>query len=73
MKTFLRFFSLIGAAVIIAAIVTAGCKSDYSVNDPYKNAPAHQPNYPMLTNNPPAPLAPTGPTPQHYLTEDTNR
>jgi hypothetical protein len=73
MKTFLIFSSIIDAALILAAIMTAGCESDYPANYPHKNAPAYQPNYPMLTNNPPAPLAPTGPTPQHYLTEDTNR
>jgi hypothetical protein len=72
MKTFLIFSSMIGATLIFVAIVTVGCKSDYYDSDPYKNAPV-PPNYPMLTNNPPVPSAQTGPTPQHYLTEDANR
>jgi hypothetical protein len=72
MKTFLELSSMIGAAIILAAIVTTGCKSDVTANDPFKNAPA-PPKYPMLTNNPAAPLAPTGPDRQNNLTLDTNK
>lgn len=69
--TFLTSTSIVGTVAVLAAIVTAGCKSDYSANDSFKNATA-PPKYPMLTNNPPAPLAPTGPDRQNNLTLDTN-
>jgi hypothetical protein len=71
MSTFTILSSIVGAAIILAAFITAGCKSDTTANDPFKNAPA-PPKYPMLTNNPPAPLAPTGPDRQNNLTLDTN-
>jgi hypothetical protein len=69
MKTLLILSCITGATVVFSAIVTTGCKSD--VTDPFKNAPA-PPNYPILTNNPPAPLAPTGPDRQNNLTLETN-
>jgi hypothetical protein len=71
MRTISILFVIVGMAVVLAAIVTAGCKSDKTANDPFKNAPA-PPKYPILTNNPPAPLAPTGPDRQNNLTLDTN-
>jgi hypothetical protein len=71
MRTISILIVIVGMAVVLAAIVTAGCKSDKTANDPFKNAPA-PPKYPILTNNPPAPLAPTGPDRQNNLTLDTN-
>jgi hypothetical protein len=71
MKTFLELSCIIGAAIVLAVIVTTGCKTDMTANDPFKNPPA-PPKYPMLTNNPPAPLAPTGPDRQNNSTLDTN-
>jgi hypothetical protein len=71
MRTILILASVVGMAVIIAAIVTTGCK-DVPPNDPNKNAPAYQPIIAPLTNNPPAPLAPTGPLPQNNLATNTN-